>query len=437
MGHSNCSFHRLKRNPSTTMQPLIPVDVMVAILEHVDRSDLPSLCRVNKIVCRYSKDVLYRHVDLSAANVMSACCTICNAPDLASRVTSFSLRGGADVSSYLGVVQDVLAIMTRLRTLKLFIGPHGSWILPEPKACPFRLHSFACGFAYNSELVTFLNGQPELKVISAMLCSINANERYRVHFGPTLFPNLTRLSGPLSLLQKLIVGRPVRDVVTYSDDRDPTLLDCLSRSTAPNGIQRLEIDLKYLRGVRRTYLASILPGLGYLTVTALDIDPEDDEVRTNPVKYKTRLMIFSQTIFADWAGPRKLGGTTAFYFAWPALLHYSVRPDDVTHAMVGNGLFSVGDKGIRIDPQPALLHRDFFQTAGCRIHMQTHTWPETRGMVRLRFFRSDLTYLPIVHKHVSCILIWGVLFSKQLRKVEILTQYTTALPLITQGGVTT
>jgi F-box domain len=40
--------------------PSIPVDVLREILEHVHYADLPTLCRVNKVFCSCSQDILYR-----------------------------------------------------------------------------------------------------------------------------------------------------------------------------------------------------------------------------------------------------------------------------------------------------------------------------------------------------------------------------------------
>jgi hypothetical protein len=42
--------------------PSIPVDVLLLILEHVDKASLAKICRVNKICCSCPQDVLYRDV---------------------------------------------------------------------------------------------------------------------------------------------------------------------------------------------------------------------------------------------------------------------------------------------------------------------------------------------------------------------------------------
>jgi hypothetical protein len=71
----------------TTTMPSIPIDILQEILEHVRKADLPTLCRVNKICCSYSQDVLYRKVKHGDADVIQ---TLAQSTDLARRVRSFS-----------------------------------------------------------------------------------------------------------------------------------------------------------------------------------------------------------------------------------------------------------------------------------------------------------------------------------------------------------
>jgi F-box domain len=69
-----------------TATPSIPIDVLREILEHVPKADLATLCRVNKIFCSCSRDVLYRKIEYEVAHVIQ---TLAQSTDLARRVRSF------------------------------------------------------------------------------------------------------------------------------------------------------------------------------------------------------------------------------------------------------------------------------------------------------------------------------------------------------------
>src|SRR5277367_1600021 len=71
-----------------TTIPSIPIDVLREILEHVDQKDLATLCRVNKIFCSCSQDVLYRDIEAveDDADLLQ---TLSQSTDLARRVRSF------------------------------------------------------------------------------------------------------------------------------------------------------------------------------------------------------------------------------------------------------------------------------------------------------------------------------------------------------------
>src|SRR5277367_6761491 len=67
----------------------IPVDVLLDILEYVDKGDLATMCRVNKICCSYSQDVLYRDIYVGNSKVLQ---TLAQSIHLAKRVRSFESR---------------------------------------------------------------------------------------------------------------------------------------------------------------------------------------------------------------------------------------------------------------------------------------------------------------------------------------------------------
>src|ERR1700721_1383178 len=80
----------LQRQRTTTFNfttmPSIPLDVLREILEHVDKTDLATLCRVSKIFCSCSQDVLYREIKFEDEHVIQ---TLATSTDIARLVRSF------------------------------------------------------------------------------------------------------------------------------------------------------------------------------------------------------------------------------------------------------------------------------------------------------------------------------------------------------------
>src|SRR3984885_7871687 len=113
--------------------PSIPIDVLRKILEHVRRADLATLCRVSKIFCSCSQDVLYRELEYEAADVIQ---TLAQSTDLARRVRLF--RASSDYPE----LATALRNMSSLRHLDL------EHIADESimDGCTFKLDSFETTF---------------------------------------------------------------------------------------------------------------------------------------------------------------------------------------------------------------------------------------------------------------------------------------------------
>src|ERR1700733_1029936 len=95
----------------------LPVDVLQVILENVDKADLLTICRVNKVCCSCSQDILYRNIYADNYSQLEVCRTLAQSTHLARRVRSFSL-----VYYHLYPPKDLaMAIqkMSSLRSLKL------------------------------------------------------------------------------------------------------------------------------------------------------------------------------------------------------------------------------------------------------------------------------------------------------------------------------
>src|ERR1700728_3436436 len=134
----------------------IPVDVLLDILEYVDREDLATMCLVNKICCSYSQDILYRDVYGATHEVLR---TLAQSTHIARRVRSFEL-----LPDYPDLA-TALRNMTSLRILKFLFETH----LDILDGCTFKLDSFGChrlGDYDDSRFGNFLSSQPSLKYVT-------------------------------------------------------------------------------------------------------------------------------------------------------------------------------------------------------------------------------------------------------------------------------
>src|ERR1700728_1297775 len=107
----------------------IPVDVLLDILDYVDKAGLATMCRVNKICCSCSQDVLYRDINVGNSTVLRP---LAQSIHLAKRVRSFE-------SMYRDpCLATALRNMTSLRNLKF----RGDIYLGIFDGCTFKLDSF-------------------------------------------------------------------------------------------------------------------------------------------------------------------------------------------------------------------------------------------------------------------------------------------------------
>src|ERR1700733_4907173 len=180
-----------------TAMPSIPVDVLREILEHVDKNDLATLCRVNKICCACSQDVLYREIECEDPNLIQ---TLAQSTDLARRVRSF------ESDCDFGELATALQNMSSLR--RLYLDCIGDPSILD--GCTFKLDSFDCGFPYSESLHKFLNSQSSLTKFA-----IYNGAEHPPPFEETFLPNLTQVEAESSWLHMLIPGRPVREVRVF------------------------------------------------------------------------------------------------------------------------------------------------------------------------------------------------------------------------------
>jgi hypothetical protein len=231
----------------------IPVDVLREILEHVRKADLATLCRVNKICCSCSQDVLYREIEYEVADVIQ---TLAQSTDLARRVRLF--RACCDYPE----LATALRNMSLLRRLDLERIADESIL----DGCTFKLDSFETTFPYSESLQKFLDSQPSLTDIA-----IWRDHEPLPPFDEKCLPNLTRVKAVPSLLRLLIPGRPVRQVIVLSPSSlDSTDLSYFTLSTTP--IQKLYIRYDMVYPKPGSLLVSIFPSLVHLEVYACNVE---------------------------------------------------------------------------------------------------------------------------------------------------------------------
>jgi F-box domain len=231
--------------------PSIPIDVLREILEHVDKADLPTLCRVNKIFCSCSQDVLYRELDYEDADAIQ---TLAGSTDLARRVRSFHISGEYPE------LATALRNMSSLRSLDHESSTYKTSFLD---GCTFKLDSFETTLSNSESLQKFLKSQTSLTSLT-----IWGDYDPLPPFDERCLPNLTRVMASPSWLRILIPGRPVREVIlpTYFT------IDLSVFTLSTNPIQKLRIHSDVLYPKPESLLVSIFPSLVHLVVDSSDME---------------------------------------------------------------------------------------------------------------------------------------------------------------------
>jgi F-box domain len=233
------------------MPTSIPVDVLREILEHVDKKDLPALCRVNKIFCSCSQDVLYRKLYGDERVVQ----TLAQSTDLARRVRWFTTSWKCP-----GLAM-ALRNISSLRILEL--GYYDYDDLSILDGCTFKLDSFKTSLPYSESLQQFLISQPSITHVV-----FYRNYEPLLLLDKRCLPNLTRVGAHPSWLSILIPGRPVKEVRMRSASGIDLSLFTLSTTS----IQKLRIPYDGLYPKPVSLLVSIFPSLVHLMVTAYKAD---------------------------------------------------------------------------------------------------------------------------------------------------------------------
>jgi hypothetical protein len=264
----------------------IPVDVLLNILEHVDIAGLAAMCRVNKVCCPYSQDVLYREIYVETRKDSRVHQTLAQSTHLAKRVRLFESSYQDPDSAMKRIHQfdwsyedpDLAMALRNMTSLRILILPNVE-NLDILDGCTFKLDTFdgiysschsgsfrECTISdcHDASFRKFLSSQPSLKYLSlTSLC-------YR-EFSPleaTCLPNLTRIDARLLLLSYIIPGRPLNEVISNTSGEDSIDLSFFALSTTP--IQKLTIGYSEVFATPVHLLASFLPSLTHFTLTIWD-----------------------------------------------------------------------------------------------------------------------------------------------------------------------
>jgi hypothetical protein len=233
----------------------IPVDILRIILEYVDKGDLVTICRLNKICCSCSQDVLYRDIYVKRLGTARVCQTLAESTHIARKVRSFNT--GYDEKYLAPALQNMSSLRNLTLTVTLYLNVF--------EGCTFQLESFTCSIYYNEHLRKFLSTQSGLKSVT-----------FDMEFGSEAFdtrclPNLTRITAMFSWLPHLIPGRPVTEVVALGYILNGYSVDLSFFTLATSPIQKLTIDHSYLYPQPGHLLAQIFPSLTHLTIDACSV----------------------------------------------------------------------------------------------------------------------------------------------------------------------
>jgi hypothetical protein len=218
--------------------PSIPIDILLLILEHVDKADLLTICLLNKICCSCLQDILYRDILISKSPHVPVLQTLTDSTHLAKRVRSLKMH-------HICKEQELFRVFLNLINLR---------------------HLSLSGHT----VPTVDDALPKL--------------------GVTCLPNLTRVTAPYYWLSQLIPNRPVKEVTSLGYSHDPVDLSFFTLSTSP--IQKIVINASGLYPKSGQYLASIFPSVTYLLIdTSIPFAP-------NPIVCEPPFLLI--TVIPDW-----------------------------------------------------------------------------------------------------------------------------------------
>ena len=290
--------HQMSSATTPTGRSQIPIDIMLDILDNLDKSDIATMCRLNKLCCAFSQPVLFRDIRIQFSDTadidrghsvkhdrgFALCETLSRSPHLARCVRSFSVRIYETSMRFAAKIVETLEFLPSLRHLGLYVYFNFTRLL-EGRTFSFKLESFTFNLSYdtNPRYPDFLNSQTSLTAVKILLNSqtslTTVDIRFHEHsdfpysprweFERKCLPNLTRITTNLIDAEEFIRGRPVSEITCIGepDIKRNITLDFFSLSTAP--IRKLTINYDCLyKGAKPGQLRELFPSLAYLKLTS-------------------------------------------------------------------------------------------------------------------------------------------------------------------------
>jgi hypothetical protein len=240
--------------------PSIPIDVLLLILEHADKSSLAKICLLNKICCSCSQDILYRNIRIKKPSDSQVYQTLAQSTHLARRVRSFEMTYYNSVEQH--ELLDLKKSLQNMTCLRILRHSDLSPIHDVLEECTFRLVEFACCVYSEWEPVyQFLLSQPGLTVLELKRLTYYDFPEFEA----TFLPNLTRITAPLYFLQRIIPYRPVNEVICTRPVFGSFDSSFFKLSTAP--IKKLTIDCSWVYPIPG-HFTSIFSSLTLLEISA-------------------------------------------------------------------------------------------------------------------------------------------------------------------------
>ena len=258
--------------PSYTLTHNIPSQLWESVTRFLPRQELVSLARVSSNVLPHVRKAMYENIDLQSlpSDTRPLCIgSLASHPELASLVQTFKssvLPSFSDQQGPLPSLSFALALCNMKNLVSLSLPRFDNDIFHYTT---FRLQhlSLSCETMTVPEQVYFSSWlTTQYDITSLSLPALTADLAYspcapteppsspdRIDVGPSTFltppshsliiPNLQKIDGPISLVQGLVLGRPVSEVIVRVDK---TLYDGLKPSKLMGSIAKSAVSITRL-----------------------------------------------------------------------------------------------------------------------------------------------------------------------------------------------
>lgn len=202
----------LDNRHGVTCTAILPIELWSYVFQFTSKADLLTLCVVSRSFHQEAERALYRDINLSDTKLYAWAEKVAQRLDLAACVQTLALS----ISQFpqvqiigLKSVHEALQVLPNLKDLTLRSAPTGlcfspsyAWLL---SGCSFRLKAFRNSMFDLSPIISFLASQPDI-------CLWEQQSATPFDFTDEILPNLTSVSVPLWLVDKLKLPRPIQEM---------------------------------------------------------------------------------------------------------------------------------------------------------------------------------------------------------------------------------